>query len=257
MISFNPIPTTLVFFLGYSQTMTNILYLDLVSNQVKTALYVVFDKAMADADVKSLNAHLLCGDVVLPSEVLNLSLDLTHLDVSLSPFTSFVTLDMPFAAEDLFPFGIDVASCSRLHCAYVTFFLRAPLDCPLGVVHCSLLGSYVISIADIPVSNVGDLSVILQCLCSLDSFPSHSVVLVLAPEWQSSFDDCPSSVHLQLHDLHHLSALWSIMRERLTTTVFIAALSHYEASTLVVAKSCQINGRIKHLNHVNLSRLLS
>jgi len=200
---------------------------------VKTAIHVVFDEAMADADIKSLNACILRGDVVLPSEVLDLTSDLTRLDVSLSPFTSFVTLDMPFAAEDLFPFGIDVASCLHLHRAYITSFLWAPLGRTLRVVCRSFLGSYIISITDIPVFNVGDLSVVLQHLCSLDSFPPHSVVLILAPEWHSSFDDCPSSVHLRLHDLCHLSALRSITGEGLTMTAFVAALSHHEASTLV------------------------
>jgi len=43
-------------FLGYSQTMKNILYYDTISQQVKTALHVVFDEAMNNSDIKTPNA---------------------------------------------------------------------------------------------------------------------------------------------------------------------------------------------------------
>jgi len=44
------------FFLGYSQTIKNILYYDQNSHQFKSALHVVFDEAMSDSDIKSPNA---------------------------------------------------------------------------------------------------------------------------------------------------------------------------------------------------------
>ncbi len=75
--------------------MKNILYYDITSNQIKTALHVVFDKAMTDLDTKTFNAWLLCGDTVLPTEVIDLTSDLAHLDDLLSQFNIFTMLEMP------------------------------------------------------------------------------------------------------------------------------------------------------------------
>jgi len=77
-------------FLGYSQTMKNILYYDLTSYQVKTALHLVFNDAMTDLDNKTPNAQLLHGKAILPKEILDLTSNLQHLDISLSPFTTLV-----------------------------------------------------------------------------------------------------------------------------------------------------------------------
>jgi len=41
-------------------------YYDLLSHQVKTALNVVFDEAMADSDAPLPNAHHLCGKICSP-----------------------------------------------------------------------------------------------------------------------------------------------------------------------------------------------
>jgi len=95
--------------------MKNILYYDLASHQVKMALHVVFDKAMTDSDSKTPNAHLLQGDSTLSTDAVDLTSNLACIDVSLSPFTTLTTLDMPFDDHDLLPFGIEVNTCSRLH----------------------------------------------------------------------------------------------------------------------------------------------
>jgi len=63
-------------FLGYSQTMKNILYYDITSWQIKMALHVVFDQAMSNSDTKTPNAQL-CGNTVVPLENL-ISLLILH-----------------------------------------------------------------------------------------------------------------------------------------------------------------------------------
>jgi len=62
--------------------MKNILFYDVATHQVKTALHVVFDEAMVDSDVPSPNAHLLCGQDVLSPDVFHASSGLPFLDVS-------------------------------------------------------------------------------------------------------------------------------------------------------------------------------
>ena len=169
-------------FLGYSQTMKNILYYDTTSHQIKTALHVVFDEAMNDSDIKTPNARLLCGDTILPSEVIDLTSNLARLDVSLSPFTAFTTLAILFDPLDPNPFGISVQSCSHLRCTYITSFFHAPLGCSLRSTQCSFIGSYVISISNFPVFHVNDLDLILQHLKLQDDYPPSTVTIVIAPE---------------------------------------------------------------------------
>jgi len=76
-------------FLGYSQIMKNILYYDLTNHQVKTALHLVFDDAMTDLDNKTPNAQLLCGNTVLPSDVLGIISSLQYLDNLIFPISIY------------------------------------------------------------------------------------------------------------------------------------------------------------------------
>jgi len=89
-------------FLGYSQILKNILYYDLDSHQVKSALCVVFDEAMMDLDTKTTNAQFLQGDSILPTDVL-IATEISHCLMSLTchsqplpPLTCPVTLILNF-----------------------------------------------------------------------------------------------------------------------------------------------------------------
>jgi len=193
-------------FLGYSQTHKNILYFDTHSNVIKTALHVVFDEAMNDCDHKSPNARLLCGDVLPPADVLAPSSPLPFLDITSTPFLHLVSLVMPFDPDNPFPLGFEVSTCSRLRWAYISAFHRSPLDRTLRAVRRSFLGSYLVSLADVPVFLVTDLAPILHSLRA--SAPS-TFTLVLAPERRSSFDDRPTPTLLRSSDLCHLAVLRS------------------------------------------------
>ena len=216
-------------FLGYSHSMKNILYYDSTSHQVKTALHVVFDEAMADSDTPSPNARLLRGHSVLPEEVLHVSAGLPLLDVSSSPFTEFLTITVPFASLDEFPCGFTVAVCARLRRLYVSSFVRSPLHYTLRKAQRTLIGAYLISISDHPVFSLSDFETIIQSLRSLHDTVVSSLPVVLAPERRASFDDRPSSIHLRLHDLRHLAALRSTTGEG-STADFNRALSSNFAS---------------------------
>jgi len=93
----------------------NILYYDLASHQIKMALHIVFDKAMADSDSKTPIACLLCSDSTLSMEAVDLNSNLARIDIFLSLFTTLTTLDMPFDDHDCLPVGIEVNTCLHLH----------------------------------------------------------------------------------------------------------------------------------------------
>ncbi len=176
--------------------MKNIIYYDSLSHQVKTALHVVFDEAMMDSDDPLPNAHLLCGQSVLPTDVINASSGLPFLDISSLPFTAFVDIMVPYDPLDKFPFGFEVTTCMCLHHACVSSFTWPPFLYTLHKAQCALLGSYVISVVDHPIFSSCDLDTLHQSFCSQPSIvPSH-VIVVLAPKHCASFDNCPSPAHL-------------------------------------------------------------
>ncbi len=148
---------------------------------------------MTDSDLKTPNAHHLSGDSILPAEIIDLTSDLACFNISMLPFTNLKTLEMPFNQNDPLPFGTEATTCSQLHQAYITFFSCAPTGHLLHINCCSFIGSYIISISDIPGFHVTDLDLILCHLCSQDEFPPQSVTIIIAPEQCSSFDDCPSA----------------------------------------------------------------
>jgi len=94
--------------------------------------------------------------------------------------------------------------------------------------HCSFIGSYIVSISDLPIFHITDLDFIWQQLCSQDNIPPCSVNLVIAPEQCSSFDDCPSPTPLCLHDLCHIAALQLTTGEGLLTAEFTTAISEQQ-----------------------------
>jgi len=74
----------------------------------------------------------------------------------------------------------------------------------------------VVSISDHHVFSTADLARIPSLLLSDHGSSPSLVSVVLAPECCSSFDDCPSSSQLRLHDLRRVSALQSVMGEGMT-----------------------------------------
>jgi len=90
---------------------------------------------------------------------------------------------------------------------------------------CMLLGLYVISIFDQPVFSPNDLMTIHTFIQLQQTLPTV-ILIVLAPECRSSFDDHPTPTQLCVHDLCHGSALPSLMREGMTVD-FNQAISDY------------------------------
>jgi len=111
-------------------------------------------------------------------------------------------LTFPLMIMIAYLFRIEVNTCSWLCQAYIMSFTHAPIVHSLWTMHCSFIGSYIISILDLPVFHVTDLDLICQQLCSQDDFPPCSVSVIIALEQCSSFDDHPSIMPLCLHDIY-------------------------------------------------------
>jgi len=81
------------------------------------------------------------------------------------------------------------------------------------------LGSYLVSISDIPIFSVNDIDTAHQLICAPNQTQPTTITIVLAPERHSTFDDHPSSTQLCLHDLCHIAALHLVMGEGITVDI--------------------------------------
>ncbi len=79
-------------FLGYTNTMKNVHYYDIVSGQIKTAQHVSFDKVMHDLTDKPPNDCLLASLQPGSTEIINLAVSIPDLDISSSPFLQLCTI---------------------------------------------------------------------------------------------------------------------------------------------------------------------
>ena len=77
-----------------------------------------------------------------------------------------------------------------------------------------------------PVFSMSDLTNVIDHLLLQTPVPT-TVDLVLAPEHCSTFADCPSPLHLCMHDLHHICALQSISGEGMTVDAYHISLDAF------------------------------
>ena len=242
-------------FLGFSKTMKNVLYFDTVTETVKTAQHVAFDESMNDLTDKPPNARLLDGLHHDHPDVLDFTMSVPDLDVSTRFFTNFKTVSVPFDPESPTPLGITFDSCSRLKHAYVKAIHRPALSGTLRAFRREHVGSYVVSVNDVPIFSLSDLDACLASL-ALQSPTPASIDLVLAPERRSAFDDRPSPLHLRMHDLRRICALQSVSGEGMTPDGYRTALDAFASDLSDVELSAVIH-RLQTKGMTPEERLLS
>jgi hypothetical protein len=103
-------------------------------------------------------------------------------------------------------------------------------NCTLRAFHRQHLGSYIVSVDDVPVFSISDIDDYVSSLLTSPSVPA-TVSLVLAPERRSAFDDCPSPLHLRMHDLRRISALQAVSGEGMTSNNYRESLDAFTSES--------------------------
>jgi hypothetical protein len=106
---------------------------------------------MHDLPDKPPFARLLDGLHRYQPNVLDFSIEFPDLEVSSRPFLESSTVTVPLDLDSDLPLGMDFASCSRLHRAFVSSIARPAPGCTLHAFRHLFVGSYVVSIDDVPV----------------------------------------------------------------------------------------------------------
>jgi hypothetical protein len=110
-------------FLGYAQTMKNIIYFDLESETVKTAQHVIFDESMNDIANKPPNARLLNMELDNLNEIdfVDLRETFPDIDITFSPFTKLVTIIFHPDFNDFdTPLGFEYLQCPHLRRPFIS-----------------------------------------------------------------------------------------------------------------------------------------
>ncbi len=81
-------------FLGYTDTMKNVRYYDVVSGQIKTAQHVSFDEVMHDLTDKPPNACLLASLQADGIKIIDSTVSIPDLDISSFPFLQLRTVSV-------------------------------------------------------------------------------------------------------------------------------------------------------------------
>jgi hypothetical protein len=122
------------------------------------------------------------------------------------------------------PLGFEFSDCSHLHRAFICRIDRPGVSFSLATYRRRFLGSYIVSVNDIPTFSSSSIQEIVDDLCRTAPDEEPPIVNVtLAPERKSDVRASGGSpLHLRLHDLRHICALRSIP----PTTQSAAELRH-------------------------------
>ena len=166
-------------FLGFTKTFKNIFYFDLATGKVKEAQHVAFDEGfagVADADAPP-HARLLRAAGLAPdsspdfSDRFDLDVTTINLEVDANPFLSIEDVHVPFKPTADHPLGLTFNRCGKLLRAYVSGVHSPAERFTLHTYRRKFLGSYVVSIDDVPVFSLDDINAALDRLQSLEVPP--------------------------------------------------------------------------------------
>ena len=228
-------------FLGYTKTMKNVFYLNPATGHVNVAQHVSFDEAMNDMENKPPNARILNdlarGKVLSEKDF---EVDGPEIEVSLSQFIDFDEIEYPFDASSAQPLhGLSFQRCSRLYRAYIDAVTVPPItklptktaaqrQTAVNKFKKKHLGSYVVSINDIPVFTPHSIDEICDQLRRQRKPPS-TVKIVLAPERKTDYTAKKNPIHLRLSELRSIAALQAVSPDGLSSSEFQQAVADHAA----------------------------
>jgi hypothetical protein len=218
-------------FLGYAQTLKNLLYYDLESHVVKTALHARYDEGMNDVADPPPNARLVRfaqrGEP-FPSEAT--PIETIELDVSENPFQDLRTLSVLTAGEDSH-LGFVFSKCSHRLRAYLSELQPRTPAAGIRNGRRQLVGAYIISVQGTPVFTVTQANLALSAAFDAAA-PGDPIELVFAPESRAdAVDSRRPPLHLQLSQLKWIHALRTVSGEGDTPSVSATVAALEDAYT--------------------------
>jgi hypothetical protein len=219
-------------FLGYSQTLRNILYYDSHSHHVRCTRNVIFDEGFNDLPVSKRHPHarLLAAATLanIPSPSVSLPESAPPLNIITSPFSLLQTVYIPIRCTDP-TLGLRFDHCSHQLRAYISSVVPSSSAALVRRFGRRFIGAYVVSLNNLPVFSVPDLLEAFTTLSSASDAPG-SYSFLLAPERKSDFDGRKSPLHLQVAHLRRICALRSTPGEAIGARAYVESLCTHDCA---------------------------
>jgi hypothetical protein len=175
-------------FLGYTSTMKNIIYWDVKTKRVKTAVHAVFDEGMNDLEVPTPNARRLrqaLGKPLPKEESEEPAPQEFSLETSDSPFLEILEVKVPVKCEDP-TVGIELAECPLRKRAYIVSSDPGSSFDQLKGWKRKYRGAYIVQVEDQWVVDVEQTKTALEIARhEIDSMNRRYIKILLAPDRDS------------------------------------------------------------------------
>jgi hypothetical protein len=173
-------------FLGYEQTLKNIVYFDLATNTVKVNTHAQFDEGMNDVPTLPPNAEYLnrVQKDLLPVESTHIpSLDL---DATTNPFSVLADETVPITCDHP-TFGFELFTCNHRHRVTISDITRNTTAAGIRNGRRRYTGAFLVAINGTPVFSLADATAAFRTI--RDAPDTLDLVVTLSPECQPSLRD--------------------------------------------------------------------
>jgi hypothetical protein len=145
-------------FLGYTNTMKNIMWFDPSPNTIKIASHVRFDKGLSDLDTPTPNVRIIqhAQDGHIPDEEHGPIDDPVDISVDPSPFCEILTFTVPNTSCDHPTFGFALGECHIRQRAFIRGIIQNTSSSKVPNFRHRYMGSFIVQIADIPIYTEND-----------------------------------------------------------------------------------------------------
>jgi hypothetical protein len=190
------------FFLGFTGTLSQIYYWDLVSQHVKRAYTFKYDECSTVIERPSPNSRHLRDALdgkELPVDTQETSAPAAFdLAFTASPFVKLKELELQIRCEHL-TFGIEAVDCADLTRAYISNMTPHSTGAALRGWRRNYAGAYIVELDEHPVFNSADFAHACTLVrAALLTHPKTTIKLTLAPERKEPMRDsgCSPQIHV-------------------------------------------------------------
>ena len=196
-------------FLGYTATMSQIVYLDIATTRVKTSIHATFDEGMNDLDVPTPNAralHAVLGRPMQREEQEQRAPSELSVIVQDSPFLQLkdVAIHVHCDHDTL---GLSIKNCEARGRGYLADIAKGSSAATIKNWRRTLVGAYIIQVNDVAVYSKSDIEeALIVAKEEAGKQPKPSVRLTLAPDSGASTSP-EGTPQLAIDQLRHVVRL--------------------------------------------------
>jgi Reverse transcriptase (RNA-dependent DNA polymerase) len=246
-------------FLGYEQTLKNIVYFDLASSTVKVNTHTQFDEGMNDVPTLPPNAEYLnrVQKNALPVEPTHIpSLDL---DATTNPFSVLTDETIPITCNHP-TFGFELFTCTHRRRVAISDILRDTTGAGIQNGRHRYIGAFLVAINGVPVFSLEDATTAFRGIRDAPDTPT--LLVTLSPERQPPLRDLREPFVFGIDQLRAVNSIRTATHDSLdalsddTLTLLVASLTTATPPTTPSQNVASDDTPERALGHLTRRKLL-